>query len=49
MCNKRTVSGKKFIATASVVFPVGVTNNQNKISDKMRITDSCSNDCSLFC
>ena len=30
MCNKRIVSGKKFIAIASVVFPVGVTNNENK-------------------
>ena len=30
MCNKRIVSGKKFIAIASVVFPVGVINNQNK-------------------
>ena len=30
MCDKRIVSGKNFIAIASVVFSVGVTNNQNK-------------------
>ena len=30
MCNKRIVSGKNFIAIASVVYPVDVTNNQNE-------------------
>ena len=29
MCNKGILSGKIFIAIASVVFPVGVTKNQN--------------------
>ena len=37
MCNKRIVSGKTFIAIASVVFPVGTTNNQTKISNNFKL------------
>ena len=37
MCNKGIVSGKIFIAIASVVFPVGVTKNQNNNFKSMRI------------
>ena len=31
MCNKRIVPGRKFIATASVVYPVGMTIKQKMI------------------
>ena len=37
MCNKRIVSGQKCIAIALIVFPVGVTNNQNKGSDNFKL------------
>ena len=36
MCNKRIVS-QKIIAIASVVVPVGMTNNQMKISDNFKL------------
>ena len=37
MCNKRIVSGENIIAIASVVFPVGMTINQNEISNNFKL------------